>query len=150
LTAVIREKVQNPVHHSHFHYKPYELLWQPAFDLQPICLYGELYTSPTFFDAHQEVQEVVGEPGCSVPRVVVALMFWSDETHLTSFGTAKLWPLYLIFGNESKYRRSQSSSNVCEHVAYFELVSIHHFQHQHGGQGLMHKHLASRLIQRFC
>jgi hypothetical protein len=33
--------------------------------------------------------------------VIVALMFWSDVTHLTSFGDAKIWPFYMFFGNES-------------------------------------------------
>ena len=37
-------------------------------------------------------------------------MFWSDSTQLTQFGTAKLWPLYVFFGNESKYRRCQPTN----------------------------------------
>jgi hypothetical protein len=49
-------------------------------------------------------------------------MFWSDATHLTNFRNAKLWPLYMFFGNESKYRRCKLSCNACEHVAYFETV----------------------------
>jgi hypothetical protein len=122
LTAIIKEKLQNPVHGPLFHYEPYELFWQPLPDVPPVRLQGELYTSPAFMDAHREVQGAVGEPGCNLKRVVVALMFYSDATHLTSFGSAKLWPLYLFFGNESKYRRSKPSCNVCEHVAYFQEV----------------------------
>lgn len=49
-------------------------------------------------------------------------MFASDATMLASFGTAKLWPLYLYFGNDSKYRRGKPSENLCEQVAYFEKV----------------------------
>ena len=37
---------------------------------------------------------------------VLAMMLWSDSTHLTSFGTASLWPVYLYFGNLSKYPHS--------------------------------------------
>ena len=79
-------------------------------------------------DAHRELQDSPGEPDCNLPKVVVAMMFWSDATHLTSFGDAKLWPSYLHFGNESKYRRCKPSSHLCNHVAYFQAVSRHDFQ----------------------
>ncbi|KIJ19525.1 hypothetical protein PAXINDRAFT_69491, partial [Paxillus involutus ATCC 200175] len=62
------------------------------------------------------------EPGCDLPQAVVALMFWSDSTQLTQFGTVKLWPLYVFFGSESKYRRSQPSNNLCSHAAYFQML----------------------------
>jgi hypothetical protein len=75
-------------------------------------------------DAHNSLQESPGEPGCDLPRVVIALMVWSDSTQLTNFGNAKLWPLYMFFGNESKYRRGKPSCHLCEHVAYFETVCI--------------------------
>jgi hypothetical protein len=53
----------------------------------------------------------------------VALMFASDGTQLTAFSDAKLWPLYLGVGNESKYRRTKPSCQAFEHIAYFETVS---------------------------
>jgi Plavaka transposase len=122
LVKVITERLTDPRHAEHFHYEPYRLIWQPT-DQQPdVRLHGELYTSEAFFKAHQELQTSPGEPNCSLPRVVVALMFWSDATHLTSFGNAKLWPLYMFFGNESKYRRCKPSCDLCCHVAYFENV----------------------------
>jgi Plavaka transposase len=126
LVSVIREKISNSKDNAHFHYEPYELLWQPNNEQEGVHVrvHGELYTSPSFIDAHRSVQELPGEPGCHLPRVVVALMFWSDSTHLTNFGNAKLWPLYMFFGNESKYRRSKPSCNLCEHVAYFETVCL--------------------------
>ena len=62
--------------------------------------------------------------GCTLPRRIIALMFWSDATHLTSFGDAKLWPLYVFFGNQTKYSRGQPSAKLCNHVAYFQTVSI--------------------------
>ena len=126
LVSVIREKLSNPADHPHFHYEPFELNWQPqARNSGPeVRTYGELYTSPAFADAHRELQEMAPEPGCDLQRVVVALMFWSDATQLTSFSDAQLWPLYLFFGNESKYRRSRPSSNLCEHIAYFQKVRV--------------------------
>ena len=103
LVSVIREKLANPHHTSHFHYQPFELFWQPTNTSPAVQVHGELYMSPAFLDAHREVQEMPGEPGCNLKSVVVAMMFWSDAMHLTSFGMAKLWPCYLFFGNESKY-----------------------------------------------
>lgn len=123
LVEVIKEKLSNPADCEHFHYQPYELYWQPTSDTgDPIRVHGELYTSPAFLDAHIALQDLPCEPGCTLPRVVVALMFASDATHLTSFGDAKLWPCYLYFGNESKYRRSKPTCKLCNHVAYFQTV----------------------------
>ena len=129
LVAVIKEKLTSPHGIKHFHFEPYELkcilspsTTQPGSKPTECRLYGELYTSPTFIEAYKDLQQAPGEPGCSLPRVVIALMFWSDATHLTNFGSAKLWPLYLFFGNESKYRRCKPSLNLCEHIAYFENV----------------------------
>src|ERR1700677_8708 len=79
-------------------------------------------TSPAFVDAHQQLQDSPKEPGCDLPRVVIALMFWSDSTHLASFSNAKIWPLYLFCGNESKYQCCKPSCNLCSHIAYFHKV----------------------------
>jgi Plavaka transposase len=122
LISVIREKLVNSIDNRHFHYEPYELVWKPTDNSQAVRVHGELYTSPAFIDAHCSLQNSPLEPGCDLPRIVVALMFWSDSTHLTNFGNTKLWPLYMFFRNESKYRRCKPSCNVCEHVAYFETV----------------------------
>ena len=124
LVSIIREKLSNMHDDKYFHYDPFELYWKKTDSRDDIRVHGELYTSPAFLDAHREVQELPGEPGCDLPRVVVAMMFASDATHLTSFGTAKLWPAYLFMGNESKYRWCKPSCHLCNHVAYFQSVSI--------------------------
>jgi len=129
LISVIREKLANAEHMQHFHYDPFELFWQPSDTGPNVRVHGELYTSPAFLDAHRELQESPGEPGCNLPRVMVAMMFWSDATHLTSFGTAKLWPCYLYFGNESKYRRCKPTCHLCNHIAYFQSVSHQYWKH---------------------
>jgi Plavaka transposase len=123
LVSIIREKVSGLSENHQFHFDPYELHWQRDSTVDPIRVQGELYTSPMFIDAHRELQDAPGEPGCDLPRVVVALMFWSDATQLTAFGNAKLWPLYLFFGNDSKYSRCRPTCHLCEHVAYFQMVS---------------------------
>ncbi|KAH7918336.1 hypothetical protein BV22DRAFT_1134671 [Leucogyrophana mollusca] len=142
ITSIIREKISNHHDCQRFHFEPYSLHWQrhdrTGAVQDPIQVHGELYTSPAFIDAHKEVQDLPGEPGCNMPRVVVALQFWSDSTHLTSFGNAKLWPLYLWFGNESKYRRCKPSYHLCNHVAYFQPLpdTFKDFAAEHtGGKG---------------
>jgi hypothetical protein len=122
LVSVIREKLANVRDDEHFHYEPYELRWQPPHLSHEVNIQGELYTSPAFMNAHSELQASPGEAGCGLPRVVAALMFWSDATHLTTFGNAKLWPVYMYFGNESKYRRCRPSCHLANHIAYFQKV----------------------------
>jgi hypothetical protein len=131
LTSIIRERLKKDAENNcHFHFEPFELLYKPnlsslADDLggAAIRLYGELYTSPAFIGAHRELQDIAGEPNCNLPRVVVGLMFWSDATLLATYGHAKLWPLYMVFANDSKYQRCKPTSNLYEHVAYFEQVN---------------------------
>ena len=123
LISIIRERVLDPNDHHLFHYKPYELCWQRPGDNRDSTVYGELFTSKSFLDAHRKLLESPPVPGCTLPRRIVALMFWSDATQLTSFGDAKLWPLYVFLGNQTKYRRGQPSAKLCSHVAYFQTVS---------------------------
>ena len=122
IVSVIRERVLSD--HENFHYEPYELLWQPTKDSPHYRIHGELYTSSAFLSAHKELLESPPEPGCNAPRVIVALMFWSDATHLTSFRNTKLWPCYMYFGNHSKYLRGKPSQNLCNHIAYFQTVRV--------------------------
>jgi hypothetical protein len=84
-------------------------------------VFSEVYNSDVFIKEHDNVQRVPLPPDeldCKWEKVVAALMFWSDSTHLANFGTAKLWPIYLLFGNVSKYVRGQPSLGACQHVAY--------------------------------
>ena len=148
LVSIVREKLSNAQDDKHFHYEPFELFWRKADSGDDIRVHGELYTSSAFLKAHREVQELPNEPGCDFPRVVVAMMFASDATHLTSFGTAKLWPAYLFIGNESKYRRCKPSCHLCNHVAYFQSVQI--FLVVSILFKLLTTITASRCIQGFC
>jgi hypothetical protein len=120
LISVIKGKISQTS--THLHFEPYELFWRPNDATEPVRVYGELYTSEAFFEAHRILQESPGEPRCELPRVVLALMFSSDSTRLTAFSSAKLWPIYLVFGNESKDRRSKPSCHAFEHIAYLEMV----------------------------
>ena len=123
LVSIIRKKLSDPHHHSIYHYEPYEFRWHPPNKARDVRVHGELYTSDAFIKAQEQLLASSHEPDCDLPRCIAALMFWSDATQLTLFGSAKLWPLYLYFGNQSKYIRCQPSSNLCSHVAYFQSVS---------------------------
>jgi Plavaka transposase len=125
IVAVIREKLSDAQQDHHLHYKPYQLMWQPEGVSEPMRVYGELYTSDEFLKAEKDVQSLDLPPGdASLERIVLALMFWTDATLLANFGTAKLWPCYLFFGNDSKYRRSAISTGLCKHIAYFLHVCL--------------------------
>ncbi|TFK18092.1 hypothetical protein FA15DRAFT_660969 [Coprinopsis marcescibilis] len=66
------------------------------------------------------------------------------QTLLTNFGKQKVWPLYMGFANESKYRRGQSSSNLCHQVAYFETLpdSVRDFISQRTGGSVQDESMA--------
>ena len=119
LTAVIQVAFSSPLA-SHFHFSPFKLFHRsPSGEEERV--FSELYNSDVFIEEHDNVQRAPlppDEPDCKREKVVAALMFWSDSTHLANFGTAKLWPIYLFFGNISKYIRGQPNSGACQHVAY--------------------------------
>jgi hypothetical protein len=50
-------------------------------------------------------------------------MILSDATHLTSFGTASSWPMYMFFANLSKYMRERPSKGAAHHLAYIPKLS---------------------------
>lgn len=129
IVSILRESLSHSMEGLHFHYEPYELYWKPSNAANPTRVFGELYTSPAFIDAHQDLQSLPAEPGCDLPRFVAGLMLASDSTQLTSFGNAKIWPQYLYFGNHSKYQRCKPSRHLCQHVAYFHKVSCDFYLH---------------------
>lgn len=140
IVPMVREKLMNLTHSDTFHFLPYELRWHPGKTKADVKVHGELYTSDAFLKAFQDLQvwspshsgprtedgskESPPEPGCNLPRYVVGLMFGSDETALAQFGTAKLWPLYMSYANDSKYDRAKIGLCLVEHLAYLSKVSI--------------------------
>ena len=129
LLNVIKTAFQDPLS-SYFHLTPFSLMHRSPVTGVEQRVYGELYQSDAFIKEHHRVQNrsrpPPDDPGCKLEKVIAALMFWSDSTHLANFGTAKLWPIYLFFGNLSKYIRSRPSSGACHHLAYIPSVRVHH------------------------
>ncbi|KAJ7695466.1 hypothetical protein B0H17DRAFT_930752 [Mycena rosella] len=117
LTQTIKSALQD--HSSrYFHYTPFKHFWQTSTDEPAQRIYDEIYSSDAFIEAHEKLQRQPAEPDCTLERVVAALMWWSDSTHLANFGTASLWPLYLFFGNQSKWVHGKPRAGACHHVAY--------------------------------
>ncbi|KAF9464233.1 hypothetical protein BDZ94DRAFT_1216685 [Collybia nuda] len=85
---------------------------------QETRIFDEVYTSEAFEEAHDKLQKQPTQPGCMLERVIAGLMFWSDSTHLTNFGTASVWPIYMYYANLSKYIRAKPNSGACHHIAY--------------------------------
>jgi Plavaka transposase len=123
LVEVIRSAFTD-IQASAFHLSPFKRLWKDPLDNHQEHIYDELYTSDSWLDAQDEVQKLPREPGCKLERVVAGLMFFSDATHLANFGTAKAWPLYMYFGNLTKYARSAPKSGACHLVGFLPSVSF--------------------------
>lgn len=105
-----------------FHFSPFKRFWKKACGRQERC-FDEMYTSDAWLEEHDRLQKQPNEPGCKFEKVILGLMFWSDSTHLANFGSASVWPLYLYFGNLSKYFRGKPGSGASHHVAYIPSVS---------------------------
>lgn len=106
-----------------FHLSPFRRIHIDPSTRKETRIYDEVYTSDAWIEAHDKLQKRPNEPGCKLEKVIAGLMFWSDSTHLTNFGTASVWPLYMYFANLSKYMRARPNSGACHHIAYLPYVS---------------------------
>jgi hypothetical protein len=102
---------------------PFTEWWCPPGATTPIRIYGEAYSSDIAIKLLDEVKKLPPpKDHLDIESTIVLLMLRSDATHLASFGTASLWPLYLFFGNLSKYDSPKSSESPACHLAYLPKV----------------------------
>ena len=87
-------------------------------------MYDELYTTEVWNEAHDEIQKQRQTDGCKLERVIAGIMLWLDSTQLAQFSHASAWPVYLFFGNESKYARQAADMQVCHPIALIPPVSV--------------------------
>jgi len=121
VTEIIKATLTDQTAAPDYHHLPFCQFWKwKSGAVESVC--DELYSSEAFIQEHEAIQNWPPEPGCMLERSVCVLMLWSDSTHLASFGTASLWPIYLLFRNQSKYLRS-GATRTCHHVAYIPKVS---------------------------
>ena len=125
LLSILRSAFADPLA-AKFHLSPYKMFHKlPTSGIEQ-RVYSEMYDSDVFIEEHDRVQRATlppDDPDCKREKVIAAIMFWSDSTHLTNFGTAKLWPIYMMLGNLSKYVRALPSSGACMHVAYIPRLA---------------------------
>lgn len=131
---VIKNAFQSPSSKK-FHYTPFKLYQQRPFnpsDTEPISdrLHSELYNSPAFIDEHNHVQEEQWakqqehpeDMSLKLPNALAGMMLWSDATRVGNWGDQSMWPIYLYFGNQSKYDRAKPSAHAAHHIAYIPKV----------------------------
>lgn len=106
-----------------FHNAGYREYWQPSPNVPPERIFSEVYSADVFLNEAQKIR-LANLTGSTphIDTVVCAFMLYSDSTHLTNFGTSSLWPVYIYFGNISKYSRCESSSFSAYHLAYIPKV----------------------------
>jgi hypothetical protein len=120
---VITNELMDPDSFEDLHIKPFEEWWKPSEDGDPVRVYSEVYTSDAMLEAEREIQAALKTTaGPQLETFVVAVLLYSDSTHLASFGSASLWPVYLFIGNLSKYVRSKPTSFSAHHIAYLPTV----------------------------
>jgi hypothetical protein len=126
---VIKETFSSDPAAEQFQYHPYKETWErpgaPP-ETPPERVYGELYSSQAWIDEDRKIQFISlpeDDPDRDIPRVVVAMSIASDATKLGQFGTSKAWPVYIFFGNQSKYERGKPKAYAAHHVAYLPSVS---------------------------
>lgn len=134
LTEVLRKAFEHPLADM-YHYSPFKLFHKSPLTGKDERIYQEIYNSDAFLKEHEEVQRHGELPpddlDCKREKVVAALMFSSDATHLTNFGNAKAWPVYLMLGNLSKYVRARPNSGAMHHLAYLPSVCVLPFNCSH-------------------
>jgi hypothetical protein len=125
LTSIIKAAFQSPLS-AHFHFTPFKLFHATDNDSQT-RIFSEVYNSDAFIEEHDNICRHGALPpdnlNYKLEKVVAALMAWSDFTYLANFGTAKLWPIYLLLGNLSKYISVKPNSGAAQHLAYIPSVS---------------------------
>ena len=119
ITAVIRAMFASPLAPK-YHLSPFKL-FRKAPSGEEERVFCEVYDSDAYIEENHKIQHAPvppDDPDCKREKAVAAVMLWSDATHLANFGTAKLWPIYMLLGNLSKYFRSLPNSGACQHIAY--------------------------------
>ena len=118
LITLIKEAFESPLS-SKFHFTPFKMYCVRPDGKGNECIFSEMHDSDLLWEEHNKVQHALTDNlTCKREKVIATLMFWSDATHLATFGMVKLWPIYLLFGNLSKYVRGQPDSGATKHLAY--------------------------------
>ncbi|KAJ3813956.1 hypothetical protein F5876DRAFT_73351 [Lentinula aff. lateritia] len=111
---------------SQFYFVPFKLFQEiDSDDGKTISQHVQtgLYNLDVFLEEHKNLCcAPTDDKNCKQEKVVAALMCWSDAMQLANFGTAKLWPIYMLFGNLSKYVCASPNSGAVHHLTYIPTI----------------------------
>ncbi|KAL1945198.1 hypothetical protein VTO73DRAFT_2818 [Trametes versicolor] len=127
LIPLVRAAAEDTRFAEQYHWIPHKLFWTPRTDgaapphgVNPIRIITDTYNADAMNDEFEKIQTRPRNPtdAADVEYVIAAILLWSDMTHLTSFGSAALWPIYMYLGNLSKYIRGMPTEFAAHHLAY--------------------------------
>ncbi|KAH9835781.1 uncharacterized protein C8Q71DRAFT_709596 [Rhodofomes roseus] len=117
LLDVIKEAASDP-DASTYNWVPYELFWERPLSAsssscpsssqakERVRIFTDVMNSQDVNEEYERVLAYAREHCNDPPDVEIGLVpiaLYSDSTHLTTFGSASLWPIYAFFGFVSKY-----------------------------------------------
>ena len=106
-----------------FHLTPFKRIWRSPLTGHEQRIHDELYTSDAWIQAQDEIMKQRRADDCQLERVIAGMMFWLDATCLAQFGHASTWPIYLFFGNLSKYLQAKPDVRPCHPIAFILQVN---------------------------
>jgi len=108
---------------ENFHTTPFKEYWKPSKDEPEERIYSDTFTGNIFNDEYEALRATLQEgPNAKLEPFIAGIIFYSDATHLTSFGTASLYPMYMYVGNQPQYTRANLSEFTAHHIAYIPKV----------------------------
>ena len=124
IVDIVRSVVESTTTAS-FHFTPFTMHWCPDPDKphEHQRVYADAYMSDSMIQAQTAVDALPRAEGDTREHVVLGLMLASDSAQLTSFGSASVWPVYLMFANQPKQERVRPTCHAVHHLAYVPSVS---------------------------
>lgn len=102
-------------------FEGYKFMWSPGLNRRARRLYSGITSSKAFnkIFGHLRRTKKVGD----LPIGVYPIMFASDATMVTQFGSAKAWPMYMWSGGLPGTIRRKGGRDATDVVAFFPSVS---------------------------
>jgi len=121
---VIKGALQGDTTAQKCHFIPFKLFWETPQGRTRV--YTDIYNSDAMLEEDAKIRGLPRDPDDdpNIELAIASILLWSDSTHLASFGTASLWPIYLFLGNQSKYVRGRPNAFAAQHLAYIPTVSL--------------------------
>lgn len=132
LAPLLRSAAEDLRFGNQYHWIPNRLFWTPrapgsapnGIPAKPLRVFTDGFNSNAMLRDFEELRARPRNPADapSVEYGIFSIRLWSDTLHLTSFGSASLWPIYLYLGNLSKYIRGMPTEFAAHHLAYIPSV----------------------------